>query len=88
MNKKEKKPPQITFKEIYIDPKYQEAFRKITDLIRLREINACQEQILNKCFIIENEKSSCSCLNKKTIQVNTKFGITDRALGKTKNSSL
>ncbi|RHZ37751.1 hypothetical protein [endosymbiont GvMRE of Glomus versiforme] len=58
---------EITFKELAIDPQHQEAFKKITDLIRLRE------------YVDEEGNKH---------PVNTKFGITDRALGKTKNSSI
>ena len=57
----------ITFEELAIDPEHQSAFKKITDLIQLREWT--------------DEKGSKH-------QINTKFGITDRALGKTKNSSI
>jgi hypothetical protein len=79
----------ITFKEITIEPQHQAAFKKITDLIRLREIQVCEERNSNKCFTLENgTKSFCNHLNKKPFQINTKFGITDRALGKTKNSSI
>ncbi|CAG8486315.1 4902_t:CDS:2 [Racocetra fulgida] len=83
---KENPKKEVTFQELSIDPEFQEAFKKVTDLIRLREIYVCQEPVSNECFMLEDWTSSCTCPNKKTIQINTKFGITDRALGKTKNN--
>jgi hypothetical protein len=83
------KKKEITFKELAIDPQHQQAFKKITDLIRLREIYVCEERNSSECFMLEDGKtSSCTHPNKNLIQINTKFGITDRALGKTKNSSI